>query len=273
MKKFALLGAILLVIGVLGTIFNWNHLLGETNIKRIDDSVTVEASDLELIEMNIDVANLNLYQIDGDSIQIDYRGRSHRNVKDILTVNNDNDTLYVEVTHRSRWFNLSFIPFWNKHTPKIDIGIPAGFDGIIDTNVDVGKINVENLNLKQFNAVVNVGNIEGKRVFVEEGTIEVDVGEINLTDVSSHWDLETNIGDINLELQEWEGRIDARSNIGELTFRLPSHVEYYSLHLEAELGKVRGIDHPIIGYRSATETGPSLNAFTDIGDIEIHWQR
>lgn len=273
MKKFALVGLAIFVIGVFGTMFSWQELIGRNRTSTIQRSIEVENEGINLIDIDSDIAELNFFPTDEQTIQIDFSGKSSSSIDDLLDVKESGDKLSITIDHKSKIFNLSFFPFWNNDNPVLNIGIPESFAGSIETAVDVGKIRINDLSLDKFVGIINVGNIEGSNLELNEGSLKVDVGKIDLIGVTGDWHLATDIGDINLDLVQWQGNIEAYTDIGDIEIRLPEEPEFYSLRLETELGDVRGVADPIVEIRSTTGEAPRLNAVTDIGDITIKWAR
>lgn len=274
MKKFALAGLAILVIGVLGTIFNWNQLIGRSRIDTVERSIEVENKEIDAIDIKSDLAEVYFFPTDEETIQIDVRGKSNKSIDELLEVKESGDRLLITVDHKSRFFKVNIFPFWNHHNLTVRIGIPESFNGSIEALVDVGKIRINDLALDQFTGVINVGDLEGQNVVLTSGSVEVDVGEIDLIDAAGDWYLSADVGKINLDLIEWQGNVEAYVDVGNIKIRIPEEPEFYSLRLEAELGDVKGVDDPIVEIRSTSEKEiPRLNASTDIGDITLNWGR
>ena len=272
MKKFALVGLVLFVVGVFGTMFSWQELIGRNRTSTIQRSIEVENERINLIDIDSDIAELNFFPTDEQTIQVDFSGKSNSSIDELLDVKESGDKLSITIDHKSKFFNISFFPFWNNNNPVLNIGIPKSFAGSIEAAVDVGEIQIDNLSLDQFVAVINVGELDGTNLVLNEARVEVNVGEIDLIGVTGDWDLSTDIGDIDLDLLEWQGNIEAYTDIGDIEIRIPDEPEFYSLRLETELGDVKGVADPIVEFRStAGGEFPSLDASTDIGNITIKW--
>lgn len=274
MKKFALLGLIALVIGGLGTAFHWEQLFTLESTEQVSETMSIENDQVERIIVDSDVAELNFYKHDSDQIEVDLSVTSTLDIDDIFTVNQSNQALQITAKQKNDLFNFSFLnfPFFNFNKEVIlNIGLPDSFSGSIEAEVNVGHIRLNDLVLDQFNGYVDVGMVEGQNIVLNSGTATTNVGEIDLSMVTGEWHLESDVGDIQLGLLEWQGNVRAYSNIGDITIQLPKEPEHYTLHLESSLGDVRGVDSPFA--EVGNQQGPRIEAKSDIGDIEIQWNR
>lgn len=270
MKKFALVGLIALVVGGLGTMFNWEEISGKNRGDRHEYTTELDHDQIENVDIKSDIGELNFYQTTEETIQIEFGSKSDKRIEDILTINETDDTLTIRIKHRTRFLNISFFPSWFSQNPILNIGLPESFVGLINASVDVGSIQINQLTIDEFNGFVNVGSITGNNLNLNQGSAEVDVGEIDLSEVTGEWYLDTDVGEIKLAHLDWQGKIEAHTDIGDIFIRIAEEPEYYSLSLDAELGKVRGVTHSYVGSRSEQDT-PSLEASVDIGDITLNW--
>ena len=274
MKKFALAGLAILVIGVLGTIFNWNQLIGRSRMDTVERSIEVENKEIDAIDIKSDLAEVYFFPTDEETIQIDVRGKSNKSIDELLEVKESGDRLLITIDHHSRFPKVNIFPFWNHQNLTVSVGIPESFNGSVEARVDVGKIRINDLKFAKFTGVINVGDLEGRNFETSEGSVEVDVGDIDLIDVVGDWYLSADVGQIDLDLVEWQGNVEAYVDIGNIKIHIPEEPEFYSLRLEAELGDVKGVDDPIIEFRSADSRAiPRLDASTDIGNITLNWGR
>lgn len=272
MKKFALLGLIVLVVGVFGTMFNWNEIKSQNRGEIIERSERIDPDQINAIELKSDIGSVNFFQTDGDSIEVEFIGGARKQNGDVFTIEERDGSLRIAIDHDYKWINLSIFPSWTKRESVIDVGLPSSFTGSIQASVDVGYIQVDELSVDQFTGYVNVGQITGRSLLVNQGSADVDVGEIDLSGVTGEWYLESAVGEINLQHLDWQGKIEAHTEIGNITIRIAEEPEHYSLYLDTSLGSVKGVEHSISKSGSAEDV-PILEATSDIGDIRLEWGR
>lgn len=252
MKKFALIGLIALVIGGLGTAFYWKDIGAFEKGDRVRQTFEVEAQSIEQIIVDSDVAHVRFFTTTSDLFEVMVDAVSSVAIEDFLTIDERDQTLSISIERKSSFFRWSFISIPSfDHEVSLEIGIPASFTGSIETSIDVGSIRMSDLTLDQFVGEVNVGSIVAENMTLNKGTAQVDVGEIKLA------------------LTEWSGQITAHTDIGNITIELPEKPEDYSLHLESDIGSIKGAEsgHTNVG----NQEGPRLRATSNIGNINIHW--
>ncbi|WP_440897864.1 DUF4097 family beta strand repeat-containing protein [Amphibacillus sp. Q70] len=269
MKKFAMIGLIALIIGGLGTIFHWEQLFMLGSAEQASESMSFDSDQVETIIVDSDVAELNFFKTDSDDIDVDLSVVSRFDIEDIFTVNQSNQTLQLTIKEETN-FLFTIFPFIDRQL-TLNVGLPDSFSGSIDAEVNVGHIQLNDLVLDQFSGYVDVGMIEGQNMVLNNGSAVTNVGEIDLSMVTGEWYLETDVGDLRLDLLEWQGKVEAYSNVGDITIKLPEEPENYTLDLESDLGDITGVDSPVV--KMGSQQDPSLEATSDIGDIDIQWNR
>lgn len=271
MKKFALVGLFVFVIGAAGTIFHWDQFTSIKPVERVEKELSIESDSVDSIIVNSDVSNVNFYKSDSDQIVVNISGVSTMTIEDVFTVDQSDHTLYLTLTqYKGVMPSLSFIPsIFNKEL-ELKVGLPKTFSGKVEVDLDVGHVMLNDLELEQFTGKVDVGGISGSNLELNQARAEVNVGDIDLTRVTGEWYLQSEVGDLKLCLLEWQGNIEAYADIGDITIQLPPEPEDYTLHLESELGEIRGVDFPVI--EKGNRHDPILRAKSDLGDIFIEWE-
>ncbi|MBM7540871.1 DUF4097 family beta strand repeat-containing protein [Amphibacillus cookii] len=278
MRKLAIVGFLAFMIGSIGTFIYRQQLFDVAEGEEIEEVMIIEDSSITNILIKADVASLHFIESEDQQIEVHVSGTSDQAVEDILMIDQQAETLRVEVDQKLRnWFSL--LPMRNNAQLKLTIAVPRSFEGHVDARVDVGSIYGKGLMLENLSAEASVGRIEFTQLQLESGRAVVAVGDININQVSGNWYIKTNLGEIGLDLIEWQGEIETRTNIGDIRVQLPDRPDNYSLHLETDLGAIKFRDFVETRSENLGKTyvenvgshGPNLIVESQIGDIEVDW--
>src|SRR5690625_5725526 len=99
MKKFALLGLIALVVGVFGTMFNWNEIKSQNRGEIIERSERIDPDQINAIELKSDIGSVNFFQTDGDSIEVEFSGGARKQNGDVFNIEERDDSLTITDDH------------------------------------------------------------------------------------------------------------------------------------------------------------------------------
>ncbi|SDB81812.1 Putative adhesin [Pelagirhabdus alkalitolerans] len=272
MKKLALIGLITFFVGLLGTIYYRDQFFGFTNAQEVEDALEIERAEIDRIDIDADVGSIDVRPHAGDTIRIEASGMMNPTRSSPLEVNDEGENLSITLAQGERsWFY--YLPYRSDVLFHLTIFLPEDYDGILNAKLNVGTINIESLSPRTLYTQVDAGRAHLRNLTVENGTIDLSLGEVAISNVKGPWSVSNQVGNVNMRLSEWEDEILINSSIGNIQVDLPIDPDQDQFELTSTLGDVhlRETSSSLFeGVDQDSQTG-SLKATTDIGNIDVDW--
>jgi len=216
------------------------------------------------IKIDTDAMNINIKE--GDVFHLEYNCLENREPQFEVSGN----TLDIKQPSARGWLRNHF-----NYKCDMTITIPSGtvMDSA-DITTDVGSLNINNTECKDFNAETDVGNIGIKSCTFEYSEINSDVGNIEISSSElGKTNIETDTGDIDITKCGFKD-IDIYNDVGNVElYNNKINITNYTVDLSTDLGsiKVNGEKHKRSFYQAASGSSDTYNISieTDIGNIKF----
>jgi len=238
MKKAAILATILILIGVIGSLFTFKS---SNNKDTVLDEKVIETNDFKHIKVETDNANIKVKSTKDDKASITLIG----NESSTLTDNVEDTILHIQSkAEQEKLFSLDFFP----KELELTVSLPEEIYDTIEVSSHNGYISMEKLaaehfNLHTENGRVNLDTIQGEtiKLYSNNGKIEAndviadeldllaDNGKIALTNIEASIIGKSNNGKITLDQKTLQHRTELHSDNGKIDVILdekPIHILY-----------------------------------------------
>lgn len=220
------------------------------------------AIDLEMSVMSVTI-------MEGDSFSISYNCPE----KYVPEYEVKNETLYVS----QKDVHLNW-PSGNSQKCNMTISIPNNALPSITGQLDVGDVNIKNIDITVLDITADVGNIEITNVDSGSFSLQADVGDINLSDINmTDCYIGANVGDVDMEHCSFT-TLDIQADLGDVDVSdILSAQENYRIDLETDLGEVSVNDK---NYKkdyfseasSNAEENYKLTIYVATGDVDVSFR-
>lgn len=272
MKKLALIGVVLFVIGLVGLVLTTGPNFTTETVER---EKTVTTDGVETVEVKLDVGKINIVESNRDDIHVHFEGNVAKNRLN-FQVNKKGSHVEIDTKSKSGFLSVPFINFSFNEKRVLTVTIPK--DGLtkVVVNGDATNINVETESVKELVATSDVGKISVEKFSGERMTLRNDVGAVDVRDASGEIDIQTDTGTIALTIDDMTEDIRLKSDVGTVSVNLKKVPEALRLDLDSDVGKVKvaGLSDfdnvsgaPIRAEKG--QGGPMLYVRTDVGSITI----
>ena len=217
------------------------------------------------IDLNMSVMSVTIMK--GDSYSISYNCPE----KYVPEYEVKDQTLYVNQDD----LNLS----WNSGNSRkcnMTITVPADSCPSVMGQLDVGDLNIHDIDLARLDVSADVGDIDISNADSNSFSVKADVGDINLTDISmTSCYVEASVGDVDLDGCSFIS-LDIQSDLGDVDVSdIPSSAENYRIDLETDLGEVSVNDKNYKReYFSEASDGSDykLTIYVSTGDVDVSFR-
>lgn len=229
LKKISIIAFILILIGVIGSIFTINSIS-----KSEDDIEKIEMNDetYQQIGISTNNANVEILPANDQTTIVEFSGSEeynlHADVKgDMLTVN-------AEERRSFNWFSFDF----SFSTPTLKVYLPAKDYEHLKVESDNGRIIASDLQSKDISIETNNGRIEFGNIKSSRTMVETDNGRIHLENIEGEISGRTNNGRISLITKDLDRPIDLQSDNGRIEIQSEKEPTNAILDIKTDNGKI-----------------------------------
>ena len=229
LKKVSIIAFILILIGVVGSIFTMNSISkSEDEIERIE----MDDETYQQIDISTNNASVEILPANDQTTTVEFSGSEEYN----LHANIEGDTLTVDVEERRgfNWFSFDF----SFSTPSLKVYLPAKDYENLKVESDNGRILASELQSQDINVETNNGRIEFSDINSLHTVMETDNGEIILGNIAGEISGKTNNGAISLITEDLDRPIDLKTDNGRIEVRTEKEPEDAILDIKTDNGKV-----------------------------------
>ncbi len=237
---------------------------GDSSSSRNQVTYSEDINSFNRIKIDTDVMNINITE--GQTFHLEYDCLENREPKFEVSGN----TLDVKQESARGWLRNHI-----NYKCSMTITIPSGTVlESTDITTDVGNININNTECKDFKTESDVGNIEIKSCIFEYSEIESDVGNIETSSSDlGITNIETDTGDIDITTCEFKD-MQIYNDVGNVElYNNKIDISNYTVDMSTDLGsiKVNGEKHKRSFYQKAPGSSDTYNITieTDIGNIKF----
>lgn len=228
LKKFTILGVVLLVIGVIGVAFTFKSVLkaeGDTEQKIIEEDFKAIDINAENIAVNVKPTNES-----ETTVKMTTRTSEYDLMTDVAE-----ETLKVNVKHeRQKIFNFDFFDL----TPKLHVSVPEKEYEKMTIKTDNGIVALKNITSDEVEVRSNNGLIKLHDLITKNVTTETENGLIELENVEGNITSKTNNGKIDLLTANLDQMIDLKTTNGAIKVVTEKGPTNATIDANVENGKV-----------------------------------
>ncbi|MRH44053.1 DUF4097 family beta strand repeat protein [Aquibacillus halophilus] len=282
MKKVALLAFVFLIIGIIGTVMYGGSVFSIGTNEVIDEKKQIDGADIDSLDINMDVGQVNLYESKDNSFNIHLNGNMPRSTVDniVFDVKEENNYIIIEVGTREDFvFSIPGLFNFSNGSIELDIELPKKAYDTIEVSTDVGGVMVDQLQVEQLDASTDVGTILINQLISKKALLSSNVGEVVVNGGIGAFTIDTDTGEIGLNMKEVIEPISIRSDVGEIDVTVQKQPVNLVLDLKSDIGDVSVKN--LEGFNNSEgqemyieigQGGPTLKASTDVGSISVEHQ-
>lgn len=235
-KNLSILGAFLLIVGIIGALFTYNAAHEKESIS---EKKVIEDKSFESIDIQTDNATVEIISTEDDISKVELTGKQSKSSKNKFTVDVVNGELTIKLKDQ-HWKFFSFDFF--SPSLLLKVYVPEKQYNSLKISSDNGKINMDHLNAKEIHVSSSNGQLEMNDLSGLKLVGEVDNGEINAE---------------NLQIDD---EVNIKSNNGTIELK---HVAASLINTETDNGKIMldQVDGEIVG---KTNNGRILLSINDL---------
>jgi len=226
------------VIGVIGSL-----VLSRFNtVTPIEERVVfnqTEASAVNVLDVEADIGNINIYPTSNEEILVELSGMSTRISSHKLTADVVDETLRVELSERQiGGFNVN-VGRWRNRGYTLNIYLPEKQYDSVKVDSKVGSIKLKSLEVTKLNLHSAVGNIELHRILSEQTKITNKVGLTKIQYLTGNLQVEAELGNIEVEAETANKNMDIKSGVGSIDVSFDEKPENATFQLSSEVGRIQ----------------------------------
>lgn len=225
--------------------------------------------DLETFtDINLDMSVMSVTIMEGNSYSISYNCPE----KFVPIYEIKDNTLFVTQKNDLSW------TFGNSKKCSMTITVPSKTTPDLIAQLDVGDLNIKDINLSNLDVAADVGNIEITDVACTSFDVKADVGDITLTDITmENCMIEANVGDVDVDHCVFTS-LDIQADLGDVDVSdIPASQGDYRIDLETDLGEVsindKNYKREYFAEASSDASGDSkLIIYVSTGDVDVSFR-
>jgi hypothetical protein len=246
-KRIIRIAFILIGISIAGNAVLF--VMGESpfNLAKIDEKHFLSAQDIKDIEVSTSIGDVTVQPHNSDKIEVRLEGKiEEKNADNLhLSVTNENNNLKVDVKEK-RTSHLFSIFSGDYH---LIVKLPKKEFQLLQVNTDAASITLNEI----------------KADHVELST---DMGDIFIKDVVAAVSAKSDVGDIEVHLQNIEKDITAKSDVGDITVKTKEQPKQLRTQMSNSIGE-EIIKLPNMENGSIGNGGPLVFLKSDVGDVAL----
>jgi DUF4097 and DUF4098 domain-containing protein YvlB len=229
LKKVALIAFVLILIGVVGSIFTMNSISkAEAEIEK----VRINNETYKQIDISTNNARVEISPAKDQNTTVEFSGSEEYN----LHADVQGDTLTVDVEERRGFKLLSFD--FSISSPSLKVYLPEKMYDTVKVESDNGRISASNLQSKDISVETNNGRIEFGNIKSSRTMVETDNGRIHLENIEGAISGRTNNGRISLITKDLDRPIDLQSDNGRIEIQTEKEPTNAILDIKTDNGKI-----------------------------------
>jgi len=276
LKKYSIVAAIFgLVIGVIGVVaYGYTH--DNYSTVTIDETKTINAKDINKIELESRLSNVHFYPANSDEITVHlHGGTSKKNL--VFSVSTSGETAIIDIGPKNdSLFHFSPFEFMTDQL-QADVEVPQKMYIELKGHSQAGSITVEQISANHFDLDSSAGSIKANDL-KGDVTAHSSAGNMKLTNIEGKLDLTDSAGSIDVQLKAITHDIYASSSAGSVRIVTEQQPESLQMNLQTSAGHV-DVNLPNVSYNtkdhgrviaSIGSGGPQLKLQSSAGSVSIN---
>lgn len=211
-KRFALLGLILLIVGVVGSVLTFKEVKADF----VTEEETVSKNNITHIDIEANNEKVEVIPTSGSDILIKYSGEKVEQKKDTLSVEEEGNTLKIEIKDR-QFFSFQFNFFIKQSSLKVYL--PEKVYEKLKVDLGNGAIVVQDLSVEEIDVETNNGKIELDGIKADSVKANTHNGKVDLQNIEGQLHSRVNNGSISLETENLDRVINFETDNGSISIQ------------------------------------------------------
>lgn|SRR5690625_1167766 len=260
-RTLSIIALLFIVVGLIGAFTTGKQYL-ESEI--ISGEERFAANEVQSISIESDISDIHLQPSDDENVYVVWDGKVRSTVGSDIEIALKNGKLTVNLKGNG-FFSFFHFPL---NTYTVQVFIPQDTLENVSIHNNVGTVNVEDVKLKRVTIKTDVSDIHMKNVSTESSQLSSSVGGISILNSSGAFDIDSDIGDIDIVAPEITGDIYAKTNVGDITLQVNSSQREASIFGTSDLGRVNILNRMETKHLVDGAT-LMIDLKTDLGDITV----
>lgn len=224
-------------------------VMGESpfNLAKIEEKHILSAKNIKDIKVSTSIGDVTVQPHDNDKIEVRMEGKIEKKNADNLhlSVTNENNNLNIDVTEKR---TVHFFSVFSGDYHLI-VKLPREEFQLLQVNSDAASITLND---------VKADHVE----------ISTDMGDIFIKDVVGAVSARSDVGDIEVHVQNIEKDITAKSDVGDITVKTKEQPKHLRTQMSNSIGE-EIIKLPNIENGSIGNGGPLVFLKSEVGDLTL----
>jgi Putative adhesin len=246
-KRIIRIAFILIGISIAGNAVLF--VMGESpfNLAKIEEKHLISAKNIRDIEVSSNIGDVTVQPHESDKIEVRMEGKIEKKNADNLhlSVTNENNNLKVDVKEKrtAHLFSIFSGDYY------LIVKLPKKEFQLLQVNTDAASITLNEI----------------KADHVELST---DMGDIFIRDVVAAVSAKSDVGDIEVHVQNIEKDITAKSDVGDITVKTKEQPKQLRTQMSNSIGE-EIVKLPNLKNGSIGNGGPLVFLKSDVGDVAL----
>lgn len=182
----------------------------------LNKSLTIE--NIDTIDISIGVANININEIDGDDVTVEFIGESE--LSENTTVERSGKSIVIKEEKYNTGFSLGNNSFKDR---KVNIGIPTKYSKDITLEYGAGNVFVKGLKVNGLDIKGGAGNLDMRNIVFASLDLKQGVGntDIDLKDKCGNIKIKGGVGNLELSMAQVGGNLTCQGGVGDTEISIP----------------------------------------------------
>lgn len=231
LKKIAIISLFILLAGSAISIV----LSIKDTLVNKSEEIVVEDNSFTNIQIKSDNASVQIVPTKKDETKVEFSGKMKKKFSYNFRANVKGDTLQVELKEK-HW---GFIQFgFSSHDVKLTVYVPEKEYGQLKTELDNGRIVVENMKVNDVDLKTDNGSIELKNIEAIIIRANTDNGQVLMDNVDGDLKVGTDNGRIVLKTNNLERSIQFKTDNGLIDIQTDKEPLNVTIDAKIDLGKI-----------------------------------
>ncbi|GGH70311.1 hypothetical protein GCM10010978_05110 [Compostibacillus humi] len=222
---------------------------------------------ISAVEVSSDVAEITILPSDSGKAAVEWDGKISRN-RD-FNVEEKDGTLSVLLTEKKRMFSWLPFSFFFQTDKGMDIRIFLPEENLDEVTVhnEVGDIEITGVKMKDLQVDTDVAEVIIDGAAADTIEAKSDVGDVTVKNSSGKLSVTTDVGEVNVELEEIEHDHFFQTNVGDVTLTLSAVPDNVTFQATTDVGSVHMFGKK--GSYAVKQADYLVEIITDVGDITV----
>lgn len=263
-KVSRIIALFFIILGAIGMAFTVRDFFNQEIVSKEE---SFQARNIKNIIINSDVANIRMLPTTEEEIKIEWSGKILRSSTNSVQIEEDSDTLSINIGQDSLLGMRKFQFGINKNMLYVDVYVPEQEFISINIDNDVGSMNVSSIKANYVTVNSDVAGMKIENIQAHTINATSSVGSIDIKNSKGKLNAMNDVGKIDISMNKIEDDITLQTNVGSIEITVPTIPENVTFSGTSELGSIN-----IFGKKAnfiSKDVDYIVTMQTDIGSIKV----